>query len=108
MSANDFSSGLGAGYSRANAVQRDAENTVNRWQEFSGKLESKLLNEQVERSVAIDYVKALRAALKQVSPAHPLLVETEAEKFLDAARTKAFAEKGFYFDKATNNIVSKR
>jgi len=108
MSNLDYSNGLAAGYAHSAATTKRAEQTVGRWQEFSGRLESKLLNEEVERMVAVEYVKALRAALKHFSPGHPLLNAADAEKFLNGVRVKAFADKGFDYDQSTNNLSPRR
>ncbi|WP_157786982.1 hypothetical protein [Herbaspirillum rubrisubalbicans] len=108
MSNRDYSNGMAAGSALAGAAAKRAQNAVGRWQEFSGRLESKLVNEEVERSVTVAYAKALREALKQVAPLHPLLNAVEAEKFLNSARTKAFAERGFDYDQRTNQVSPRR
>ncbi|WP_157221564.1 hypothetical protein [Herbaspirillum sp. YR522] len=108
MSNRDYSNGMAAGSAAAVAAAKRAQNTAGRWQEFSGRLETKLVNEEVERSVTIAYAKALRDALKQVAPSHPLLNSTEAEKFLNNARAQAFAEKGFDYNQVTNQVSPRR
>lgn len=108
MSNRDYSNGMAAGSALASAAAKRAQNNAGQWQEFSGRLESKLVNEEVERSVTVAYAKALRDALKQVAPSHPLLNTVEAEKFLNNARARAFAEKGFDYNQATNQVSPRR
>ena len=108
MSNRDYSNGMAAGSALVGAAAKRAQNNAGQWQEFSGRLESKLVNEEVERTVTVAYAKALRDALKQVAPSHPLLNTVEAEKFLNDARAKAFAEKCFDYNQATNQLSPRR
>ena len=104
MGNQDYQAGLGAGAARARAISRDAEAAVAEWEDYARTLQQKLLNESVERRVSVDYVKALRAALADLAPNHPLLNEKSAVQFFEASRTKAYAEQGYRYDPGTGRI----
>lgn len=95
--------------------QQGARRAGQEWQNYSSKLESKLgnaergeLHEAVERKVAVAYVKALREALRAVSPNHPMLNDQVAEKLFDEARVKAYAERGFSYDVKAQTFQKRR
>lgn len=85
-----------------------AARDIRSWQEYSEKLQTRLnnvksaeLNEHVERKVAVDYVQALRKALKELSPNHPLLRDDFAERLFEESRTRAYANRGYIHDPRT-------
>lgn len=105
---SDFSAGLGAGFARARAVRSDADQAVGEWKAFATNLQAKLLTETVERGVAAEYVRELRAALKAVDPNNRLLKESEASKLLDQARTRKYAEQGYQLDFSSGRYLKMR
>lgn len=84
------------------------------WQDFANNLEAKLnkaqsaeLNEHVERKVAVEYVSALRKALRELDPNHPLLREAVAVKLFEESRTQAYAERGYAYDAKAGTFKKK-
>lgn len=104
----DFSAGLGAGFARARAVRADAEQAVGEWKTFANNLQAKLLTETVERGVAAEYVRELRAALKAADPSNRLLKDSEASKLLDQARVRKYAEQGYQLDSSSGRYLKVR
>jgi hypothetical protein len=105
---SDFSAGLGAGFARARAVRADADQAVGEWKAFATNLQAKLLTETVERGVAAEYVRELRAALKAADPNNRLLKDSEATKLLDQARTRKYAEQGYQLDSSSGRYLKVR
>lgn len=105
---SDFSAGLGAGFAKARAVRADADRAVGEWKAFATNLQAKLLTETVERAVAAEYVRELRAALKAADPNHPLLKYGEATKLLDRARIRKYAEQGYQLDSSSGRYLKAR
>lgn len=106
--ASDFSSGLSAGFAAARRARADADQVVADWKVFATNLQSKLLSEQTERAVAVEYVRALRAQLKLADPNNSLLKESVANKLLDDTRVRKYAEQGYQLDSSTGSFVKVR
>ncbi|MCY1266706.1 hypothetical protein D9M68_165910 [compost metagenome] len=102
---SDYTSGLAAGMAARNAAIRDGRSAVAEWDAYSQKLQGRLsaalgaeLNEHVERKVSVDYVRALRKALSELAPNHPLLREDVATALFEESRTRAYAGRGYIYD----------
>ncbi|SFO86431.1 hypothetical protein SAMN03159417_00381 [Ralstonia sp. NFACC01] len=111
---SNYTNGLAAGMAARNAAVRDGQTAVAEWAEHSQKLQGRLsavlnaeLNEHVERKVSVDYVRALRKALAELAPTHPLLRDDVAAALFEESRTKAYAERGYAYD-AKSGALSKR
>ena len=108
MANGDYQAGLGAGFAQARAVRADADNAIGDWAGFANKLQGKLLNESVEREVSIEYVRQLRAALKEINPHHPLLKDEVASKLFEQTRISAFAKQGYQFNPSTGQFYKRK
>jgi hypothetical protein len=108
LMGSDFSSGLSAGFAAARRTRADADQAVGDWRIFATNLQSKLLREQTERAVAVEYVRALRAQLKLADPNNSLLNESVANKLLDDTRVRKYAEQGYQLDSSTGSFVKVR
>ena len=101
---SDYQSGLGAGMARARGIRRDADSAIGEWASFAQDLKSMLLTESVERQVSVEYVRQLRAALREANPKHPLLQDAVAEQLFDRTRVAAFEQKGFHYNPSTGRF----
>jgi hypothetical protein len=108
---SNYSNGLSAGMAARNAAVRDGRAAVAEWEAHSQKLQSRLsaalsaeLNEHVERKVSVDYVRALRRALAELAPDHPLLREEVATALFEESRTTAYAERGYAYDRKSGSL----
>ncbi len=108
---SNYSNGLSAGMAARNAAIREGRAAVAEWEAHSQKLQSRLsaalnaeLNAHVERKVSADYVRALRKALVELAPDHPLLREEVATALLEASRTTAYAERGYSYDRKSGAL----
>lgn len=108
MSNLDYQSGLGLGYAQARRARVEADQAIGDWKAFATNLQSKLLNETVERGVAVEFVRALRGALKSVDPNNSLLNEGVATKLLDETRVRKYAEQGYQLDSSTGRFLKVR
>lgn len=112
---SNYTNGLAAGMAARNAAVRDGRTAVAEWAEHSQKLQGRLsaalnaeLNEHVERKVSADYARALRKALTELAPTHPLLREEVATALLEESRTRAYAERGYVYDVKSGGLARKK
>ncbi|GAA0846418.1 hypothetical protein [Cupriavidus pauculus] len=108
---SNYSNGLSAGMAARNAAVREGRAAVAEWEAHSQKLQSRLsaalnaeLTEHVERKVSANYVRALRSALAELAPDHPLLREAVATALLEESRTRAYAERGYVYDEKSRAL----
>lgn len=106
-SGANYSAGLSAGFARARAVRTDADQAVGEWKAFATNLQAKLLTETVERGVATEYARELRAALRAADPTNRLLND-EASKLLDQVRVRKYEEQGYQLDSSSGRYVKVR
>ncbi|MGD7195682.1 hypothetical protein [Ralstonia pseudosolanacearum] len=111
---SNYTNGLAAGMAARDAAARDGRAAVAEWAEHSQKLQGRLsdalsaeLNEYVERKVSVDYVRALRKALAELAPTHPLLREDVAIALFDESRTRVYAERGYVYDSKSGKLSKK-
>lgn len=104
---SDYQAGLGAGMARARAVRADADKAVGDWASFAQDLKGKLLTESVERQVSVEYVRQLRAALREANPNHPLLQDEVASKLFERTRIAAFEQKGFQYNPSNGRFLKR-
>lgn len=107
----NYTNGLAAGMAARNAAIRDGRASVADWDAYSKKLQGRLnealgaeLNEYVERKVSVDYVRALRKALAELVPDHPLLKEEIANALFEDARVRAYAERGYAYNVTSGQL----
>lgn len=108
---SDFSNGIAAGMAARNAAVREYSGAISEWKAHSTNLQNRLnqaeharLEAIVERKVSVEYVAALRRALKELAPNHPLLQENVAVSLFDATRARAWEEHGYAYDPTTRTL----
>lgn len=108
---SDFSNGIAAGMAARNAAVREYSGAISEWKTHSANLQKRLSQAEharieaiVERTVSVEYVTALRRALKELVPNHPLLQEDVAVPLFETTRARAWAEQGYAYDPATRTL----
>ncbi len=105
MNMLDYQVGLSQGVSERNAAVRRSNNTIAAWKDYSADLERQLTEAQKKSAMHKAYLdardaqqRALRTALQERDPSHPLL--KELKKIADTAMAESFAKNGYHYDPA--------
>lgn len=105
MGSGDYQAGLGAGFSRANAVRADASAAIGEWENYSRRLKAQLAeaNEKIVFTDAqVDAEASLRKQLedelKKFKPDHPLLQKDVQRKFKANVMADNLKQHGYLYD----------
>lgn len=115
MSGTDYLNGMTAANFAHRRASASADDAIDSWKDFSGKLQTRLQRTEFDfvkaESGRIGFAhlfKTVVEELKRVDPNNPLLLKDNQLKILGTKVAEKVNEMGFVYDSSSGNVIGKR